>query len=143
MENKTIAVNLFNETWDLLEKHPRTKEENALMIHKAHASLYHWLKAGTALEAQRGEWLVSHVYAVLEMGESAVFHANRCLDLTQANAINDFDLTFAYEALARAHALKDIKSAREYYERAKDSLDQIEDPNNKAYAASQLENINI
>jgi hypothetical protein len=42
-------------------------------------------------------------------------HARRALDLCQENGVGDFDLAFAYEALARGHALAgDAERARAY-----------------------------
>ena len=143
MEEKKLAITLFNQTWDLLDQKLRTKKDDALMIHKAHASLYHWLQVGGPLEAQRGEWMVSHVYAVLKMGESAVFHAEQCLDYTKTNDIKDFDLSFAYEALARAYALTNKEKAKEYLTLAKESLHQISNTKDKAYVESQLEDIKL
>ena len=46
MEHKQLAIALFNETWDLIDKAKRSKDEDALMIHASHASLYHWLQIG-------------------------------------------------------------------------------------------------
>ena len=73
----------------------------------AHASHYHWLKAGTAVHQQRSEWLISHVYAELGLAEEALRHAQRCLALTEAHRaeMEDFDRAYAYEAMARANAL--------------------------------------
>lgn len=39
--HKKMAVELFNATWDLMDKKDRTKEDNDAMIHSAHASRYH------------------------------------------------------------------------------------------------------
>lgn len=38
----------------------------------AHASIYHWLHAGTEVHHQRGEWLISKVQAVLGNGTEAL-----------------------------------------------------------------------
>jgi hypothetical protein len=102
----SFAKSLNGEAWSLLEKNGRSKEENETMIHAAHASAYHWLKAGTGVHHQRSEWLISHVYAVLGMAEPAQWHAERCTELTKqfSNELKDFDLAYGYEALARAHA---------------------------------------
>jgi hypothetical protein len=45
------------------------------------------------------------VYTVLGRAEPALYHARRCLELCEANpdALEDWDLPFAYEALARAY----------------------------------------
>ena len=42
-----FAVRYNGTTWDLLEKPDRTKADDELMVHTAHASCCHWLAAGT------------------------------------------------------------------------------------------------
>jgi len=103
--HEKLGIELFNYTWELLDKSPRTHQEEDTMIHAAHASRFHWGKVGTAVNLARGEWQISRVYAVLGRAEAARFHAQRCLELCQENGIGDFDLAFAYEALARAAAV--------------------------------------
>lgn len=141
MEHKQLAINLFNETWDLLDQQKRTDAEDALLIHKAHASLYHWLQVGKPIHFQRGEWMVSHVYAVLGMSESALYHAKRCLALTEENHIEDFDQCFAYEAMARAYRIDDNPLAKDYLNRAYASLSQIEKEEDRSYAKTNLDEL--
>jgi len=43
--HKKMAVDLFNRTWDLLDKSERTPEENDELVHAGHASRYHWAKS--------------------------------------------------------------------------------------------------
>ena len=74
------------------------------MIHAAHASRYHWGMIGEKVNFTRGEWQIAHVYTVLGQAQPALYHAQRCLDQCLADAIGDFDLAYAYEAMARAHA---------------------------------------
>jgi hypothetical protein len=102
---RTLAVDLFNHVWTLLDKAGRTSEENDEMIHAAHASAYHWSVVGEPVNRARGEWQCSRVYAVLGRAEPALAHAQRCLDLCEEHGIGDFDIAYAYEALARAHAV--------------------------------------
>lgn len=70
----------------------------------AHASLYHWRIAGGPVEEARGEWLVSHVYAILGRGEPALHHARRSYDIVVREGLGGFDLAYAYEGVARALA---------------------------------------
>lgn len=105
IDHRKIAIDLFNFVWTLLDKPDRTVEDNDQMIHAAHASRYHWSQVGTAVNLARGEWQVSRVYAVLNRPEPAQYHARRCLDICLENQIGDFDLAYAYEALARASAI--------------------------------------
>ncbi len=102
-----FAKTLNGKVWELLQNSGRSKSEDELMIHAAHASCYHWLNAGTGLHHQRAEWLIAHVYTVLSMADSALWHADRCLELTNefADSMKDFDLAYAYEGIARANAL--------------------------------------
>lgn len=78
---RKLAADLFNTVWSLMEKANRTREEDDMMIHAAHASRYHWAEVGTAVNLARGEWQISRVYCVLNRAESALFHAKRCLEI--------------------------------------------------------------
>ncbi|MBW8010425.1 MAG: hypothetical protein FVQ83_04170 [Chloroflexi bacterium] len=115
--HKMFARTLNGKTWELLEKADRSKQENELMVHTAHASNYHWLQVGTGVNHQRGEWLIARVYLVLEMTDAALRHANRCLELTEEHAdlMEDFDLAFAYEGIARANAAASNKEKAQKY----------------------------
>jgi tetratricopeptide (TPR) repeat protein len=118
---RLLAAQLFNETWRLLELQGRGEHDDDRMIHAAHASRYHWGQVPSATPANlaRGEWQISRVYAVLGRAEPALHHARRVLELCQDNGIGDWDLAFAYEALARAHAVAgDAGQAREFTDRA-------------------------
>ncbi len=95
---------LFNFTWTLLEKADRTEDESELMVKAAHASALHWLQVGKPVNFARSEWQISRVYAVLNRPEPALHHARRCRQICEDHEIGDFDLAFAYEALARAYA---------------------------------------
>ena len=102
-----FAIKYFNQIWNLLDKPVRTGEENELLLDYAHTSMAHWRVAGTPLNLQRGEWMLSRVYCVLGKSEPALEHAHRCKQLTDQHLdlMQDFDLAFAWECLARAHAL--------------------------------------
>ena len=77
--HRKIAATLFNQTWDLIEK-TRNSDENDLMISVSQASLFHWRFAGGGdLELSRGHWIISRVYSILSMPESAIYHGNKCL----------------------------------------------------------------
>ncbi|MDQ1396201.1 MAG: hypothetical protein QOG64_1460 [Acidimicrobiaceae bacterium] len=100
-----FAKNLFNQVWTYLEQADRTADDDAAMIHAAHASRHHWSKVGGPEQAARGEWQCSRVYATVGRAEAAMYHARRCLDVCQRHGIGAFDLAFAHEAIARAHAI--------------------------------------
>jgi hypothetical protein len=103
-QRRQIGVALFNRAWAYLEKPDRTPDDDELMVHMAHASAYHWRESGLGgpENAARSEWQLARVYAVVGRGEPALHHAQRCLDICEANGLGDFDLAYAHEALARA-----------------------------------------
>jgi DNA-binding transcriptional MerR regulator len=110
---RRLAAHLFNRTWDLLETENRAPADDDRMLHMAHASRYHWGQVGSAAQLARGEWQCSRVYAALRRPEPCLHHAQRVLDICLAEGIGDFDLAFAYEALARGHAIAgDTSTAR-------------------------------
>jgi len=138
--HKWFAVELNILTWNLLEKEARTEEEDETMIHAAHASCYHWGIVGTAVNLQRGEWLISRVYAVLNRPEPALYHAKKCLELTVKYNFEDFDLAYAYEAIARAYASASEKAEFEkYYSLAKEAGEKIKEKEDRDLFFSDFE----
>lgn len=103
--HRQMGVDYFNATWDLMDKEERSPAQEVAMIHTAHASAFHWLQVGEPLNFARSHWQISRVYAVLGRAEPALYHAGQSLVICQAEDIGDFDLAFAYEALARGYAL--------------------------------------
>jgi hypothetical protein len=140
--HRGFAVDLFNLVWELLDQETRTPEQDDRMIHAAHASRFHWGEIGTPLQFARGEWQVSRVYAVLNRPQAAIYHAQRSLELCEDNQIADFDLAFAYEALARAYAVAGNAAKREeYLALAEEAARQIEDEGNREYFRSELASV--
>ena len=139
--HKHFGATINGEVWELLGKPERTTEENGRMVHAAHASHYHWLKAGTAVHHQRGEWLISHVYAELGLAEAALRHAQRCLALTEAHQaeMEDYDRAYAYEAMARANALAgNTDEAAKFIELAETAGETIADQENRVIYCGDL-----
>lgn len=127
---RKLAIESNRRVWELLEKEWRSLEEEDEMVLAAQASLYHWGKVGTRVQLQRGYWLLSHVFCVLLKPAQAVKFAQKCMQTTRANQaeMKDFDLAYAYEALARAFALEgNRKLAGENYELAKQASMAIAD----------------
>jgi DNA-binding transcriptional MerR regulator len=142
-DNRRIGIALFNATWTLMEKENRTRDENDTMLHMAHASRHHWAASGTdAAHLARGEWQCSRVYAVLGRSEPCLHHAQRVLDLCQENGVGDFDLAFAYEALARGYALAgNAEQARAYTKQALAAAEDIAEEDDRELLLGDLETI--
>jgi hypothetical protein len=141
--HKKFAVDCFNLVWNLMEKKDRTKADDDRMMHAAHASRFHWGEIGTPVELERGEWQISRMYTVLGIPHSAVYHAKRCLEICKENDIRDWDIAFAYEAMARANAAAGQKTeCKKYVELAKKAAEQIKEKSDKDYLLSELKTIN-
>ena len=111
-DHRALGVALFNDTWRLLEKE-RTPEEDDQLLHQAHASTFHWLKA-------------------------------RECEIAEANpeSMEDFDLPFAYEALARAQAVAGDRERSESYDReARAAAERIADPEDREVVLGDLATI--
>ena len=138
--HRQLAVDRFHHVWTLLGLVERTPEQVDEMIHAAHASRHHWEQAGTTINLARGEWQCSRVYAVLGRAEPALWHAQRCLAYAEAAAdAEDWDLPFAYEALARAYdvAGDEDRAAREAMRARELALD-VADEGDREHLLAEL-----
>lgn len=141
--HRHLGVTLFNHVWSLLETTDRTASQVDEMIHAAHASRFHWSRAGTIVNLARGEWQCSRVYAVLGRAEPAVWHARRCVEYaeaaTKAGEAGDWDLPSAHEAMARACAVAgDRSEARRWHDLALDGLTRVTDAEDRRIIEQDL-----
>jgi hypothetical protein len=139
VNHRQLGVDLYNDAWRLLESHQDDDE----LLHQAHASAYHWLKAPECepRNCARSEWLCSRVYSVLGRAEPALHHAHRCIDICEADPENmeDWDLPFAYEALARAHAIAgNAGEADRYEQKARELGASLADPEDREHLEEAL-----
>ncbi|MBX3458886.1 MAG: hypothetical protein KF696_02835 [Planctomycetes bacterium] len=131
---RAFAPSLNAIAWALMQKQGRTPQDNEKMLYAAFASAFHYLEVGDVEHHQRAEWLISRVYSVLGNGREAVRHAKRCLQLSEQHAdeIEDFDQAFAYEAMARAHAVEgDSQQSEKYFRLAIEHGRAIKDEKNR------------
>ena len=139
---RQLGVDLYNSTWALIENPDRTAAETDEMIHRAHASRWHWARVGEAVNLARGEWLCSRVYATLGRGEPALWHARRCVEINEAldgEAHESWDLPAAYEAMARASfAAGDPASGALWKAKAMTALEDIADADDREPIAQDL-----
>lgn len=141
-DERQLAVDLFNATWTLLNAPDRSPQDDIAMLHTAHASRHHWGRVGTAANLARGEWQCSRVYAVLGRPEPARFHAERCLADCEENGIGDWDLAYAFEALARAASVAgDRAEVHRWLVRAREAASDIGDPEDRAHLEEDLATI--
>ena len=143
--HRQLGVDLFNSTWALIEKPDRTPAETDEMIHRAHASRWHWARAAgvRTVNHARGEYLCSRVYATLGRAEPAAWHARRCVEIVESIGEDDgrepWDAAGAYEAMARAaYVAGDAASTRLWKTKALDALAGVEDEDDREPIAQDL-----
>jgi hypothetical protein len=126
--HQQLAVQLFNQSWDILLKQERSRKDEDLLVNMVHASLYHWRQIGQPINILRGEWMIAHVYTILGHKEEALYHAENVMTLKDEIHPQDWDLAYCYEAMARVMALWGDKPAFDkYYQQALQAGEQIKD----------------
>lgn len=132
--HEKFAKSIFNGIWQLLEKSDRSPAEDDELLMRAFASAYHWKQIGTDIHFQRAYWMISKVYQALGEANNALEWAQKCAEITQkhSRAMEDFDLAYSEEALARSYALQgDLDLAKKHHQRAAELGNMIQDPENK------------
>jgi tetratricopeptide (TPR) repeat protein len=107
--HRALAITANNTTWEFIDvpDAERSSEQTEEMLRRAYAAAYHWARAEgrTRQNDARAEWLLSRVWRAAGNGERALHYAQRCLGITQEEGLQDFDLAYAYDALARGLAM--------------------------------------
>lgn len=136
-----FAKSANGQVWELLENKGRSNLENEELLIAAYSSLYHWRQVGNPVNTQRGYWLLSHVFVELERSDEALEYALRCKQLTERDkdSMEDFDIAYAQEALARAYAFQgQSEIARGHFERARELGELIADAEDKKIFTDDL-----
>ncbi|MFZ0627371.1 MAG: hypothetical protein WAN34_12825 [Acidimicrobiia bacterium] len=140
-----FGVHLNNQMWTEIEDDrigPNTPVmEKEKLLYSAYASAYHWRQVGNEANFARGEHLISRMAARLGEAERALHHGRRCLELVESNpeVMEDWDLAFAHEAMARGLAASgDMVEARSHREIAFELMGEIADDEDRVIVAAQL-----
>lgn len=134
-----MGVDYFNTTWTYIDKTDRTPDDDYQMILYAQASRFHWGFAGTPVEFQAGDWLISKVYYILGHKEECMLAAKRCLDICQRENIGGFNIAFAHESMARACKLAgDTEGFNNHQAIALQKANLIDDEGDREYTISEI-----
>ena len=143
--HRWFGVQLNNQMWDTIEDdsvgaHTPVLEKER-MLYSAYASAYHWRNVGNEAQYARGEHLISRMAARIGESELALRHARRCLELVEEHpdVMEDWDLAFAEEALARALSAKgDMAAGRAHLARARELTEKVADQEDRGIVESEL-----
>lgn len=100
--HRHFSVHCFNEAWSYFDKPDRSAEDDAMLLHLVHASMWHWLQREDCKSQNLsvGYWQVSRAYAVIGDAANAKRFGELCLKHSDKEP--PFFLGYAHEALARA-----------------------------------------
>ncbi|MCB0510290.1 MAG: hypothetical protein KDC82_05970 [Bacteroidetes bacterium] len=112
--NRYFGVEFNNAVFALYEVDDLSEAEKLEIVSCAHASLLHWQKFSGHKPAntQRGLYMIAKAYVKVEDKLKALEYAQKCFEFTQANKteLEDFDIAYSHEILARAGALNESKA---------------------------------
>lgn len=137
-----FSAHCFNAAWELIDKADRTSEEAETLINLCHASLWHWSQRGECTSRHRsiGYWQLSRAYAVLRRAESARQYAE--LSLQWSGGEDPFVTGYAYEALARAEAIRgNLPEMREYIQMATENANRVSDAKDRELLIDDIKDI--
>ncbi len=141
-EHREMGVDLFNQVWTLLEAPDRTPTEDDEMVHAAHASRWHWSRAGQLggpQQAAVGEWQCSRVYSILGRAEPALHHARASLAICDTAGLGDWVRAAALEAMARAHRVAgDTAAHLDYLAQARAALADVAEADDREVIENDL-----
>lgn len=130
---KRFAVVCNNRAWQLVEKAERTPSEVHEMLHAAHASAWHWARAGNALNEARANLLLGMSHAFASEGPLGLRYAMLAFNYFNEHEAPDWEQAFAHAALAAAaRAAGNPELHREHYAEAQRLGDVIADPEDRA-----------
>ena len=126
--DQALAITSNNLASELSEKETRTEGEDALMLKAAIASKEFWMKCGTWVNEERGDYLLAIVHNKLNQPDKALEHAAKAIEVIQANGEEEVDEAFINLAMAKSFHLK---NDREHYDaamaRAQELADEFKD----------------
>src|SRR5207302_11386142 len=75
--HRRFAIELFNRSWDLLERTDRSSDDDAEMLAAAFGSAFHWAQVGTAENRALGDHQIAKVASHVGQPAMALHYARR------------------------------------------------------------------
>ena len=128
-----------NRGWALAEKPSRTPDEDAEMLHAAHAARYLWSKIGTDRNFALADLLLGQVHALLGHAHPATEYAEKAFAYFTSHRSEAWELAFAYAVQANAAAVSGNSSLhRKSYARATELADALTNPEDRKIVDATL-----
>jgi len=142
--HRHFSLTCFNEAWGLIEKTGRTPDEDEQMLRLSVASAWHWTLRDdcTPQNLSIAYWQISRVHALVGRGDEAARYGQRCLQASQGEGTAPFALGYAYEALARAEAVRgNTAEAKEHLAKAREVAETLTEEETRKMLLNDLATI--
>jgi hypothetical protein len=117
---RRLASQANNRAWTLAEMSQRSADEDAEMLHAAHAAMYFWTIVGTSDNHAHAALLLAHVYALLKRPEPAAQYLGESWPHFTQPDLAPWELAFAHAVAANvAAAAGDAAAHARHYAEAK------------------------
>ena len=134
-----LAKELFNLTWDFLDRTDRTPADDLKMLGAALASWELWRRAGDSRNHAISDWQVSRVFSTLGDGAWALRYAEQGLELCRTHDLGPFLTAYAWESVARAAGLAgDSERCAEALAASRATADLIDDGDDRQLILDDL-----
>ena len=102
--HRWFAADAFNACWKIIDQAERTADDDEMMLRLAEVSMWHWqqFEGHTNENLSIGYWQLARVYEMVADSDRAIYYANKCVAVSEAEPLGPFCIGYAYEALARA-----------------------------------------
>lgn len=142
LDDKTLASQLFNRCWELLEQDERSEDDDVELLTSAFTSRFHWLQAGGEEQAIISDWMVARAAGATGAPDTALRFALRAYEAARATDSPDWLVASGAEGVARAYAFAgNAAEFNNWAALAGRLIEVIVDPENKSLIESQLADI--
>jgi transcriptional regulator GlxA family with amidase domain len=138
-DERSLAAQLYNRCWDLLETDPRSSEDDVELLTSSFTSRHHWLQVGGPEQLITSDWMVARAAGATGMKDLALFFAERAHDAAQVAGTPEWLVASTVEGVARAHAVAgNLDECNRWTDEAARLIELIEDEDDRKMIASQL-----
>lgn len=137
-----LAKELFNQTWDLLDRTDRTPADDLTMVGYALASWALWRRVGAPKNHAISDWQVARVFALLGDAGWSARYAAAGLATCRDRDLGPFLLGYAWESVARAASLAgDAEQVSEAIAASRAAADLVDDPDDRQLILDDLDEL--
>jgi hypothetical protein len=140
--HRETGISTFNACWEILDNPGRPNSENLKLLELAFVSRWHWSFVAGPTESAISDWMVGRAASECNLHDLAIHFAQSAYELSLEGP--DWLRASGAEGLARVHLRAGSESESVTWTRhARELVDQIIDPAEKAQIDAQLREIEI